>query len=91
ASVLDSFRRRVVTDPRAYPVMRETYFMGYDQVRRLPDQLDARLTTLKALQDMVTLNFILASHNASVQVWGLARVEQIMEHLQGYVEGKILL
>lgn len=91
ASVLDSLRRRVVTDLRAYPAIREAYLAGYNQVRRLPDQLDTQLATFKALRDLVTLNFILASHNATVQQWGPARVEQIMEHLRGYMEGKILL
>ncbi len=91
ASVLDSFRRRVVTDPRAYPAVREAYLAGYDQIRRLPDQLDAQLATFKALRDLVTLNFILDSHNSTVQEWGAARAVQIVKHLRGYVEGKILL
>lgn len=91
ACVLDSFRRRVVTDPRAYPTIREAYLAGYNQVRHLPDQLEAQLATFKALRDLVTLNFILASRNAAVQEWGPARAEQIMEHMQGYMEGKILL
>lgn len=89
ASLLDSFSRRVIQDPQKYLAMREVYLMGYDQIRHLPDQLDAQLTACKALRDMVTLNFILESKNVSVQKWGKVRIEQIMLHLKGYIEGKV--
>ncbi len=88
-SVLDSFRRRVVHNPQDYPAVREAYLAGYDQIRHLPDQLDTQLATCKALRDMVTLNFILGSNNATVQEWGSVRLKQIMTHLQEYLEGSL--
>ncbi|MDQ2715896.1 MAG: phosphotransferase, partial [Chloroflexota bacterium] len=85
ASVLDSFRRRVVADPRDYPALREAYLAGYHQVRLLPDRLDAQLTTFLVLRDMTNVNFILGSRNASVQEWGGERIVQIMQHMKEYL------
>lgn len=84
ASVLDSFRRRVLADPRDYPAWREAYLTGYDRVRRLPDQLDAQLATFLVMRDMTTVNFILGSSNASVQEWGDERIAQITRHMKDY-------
>jgi len=87
ASVLDSFSRRVATDTRHYHLLKQAYLTGYDRIRPLPANVGNYLRTFKALRDLVTLNFILRSHNARVQEWGPVRITAIMRCLQAYVDG----
>jgi Ser/Thr protein kinase RdoA (MazF antagonist) len=82
ASVLDSFARRVITSPKEYPQIWEAYLRGYDSIRPLPADLDLHLRTGKVMRDLVNVNFILSSKNASVQTWGRQRLRQIIAHLQ---------
>lgn len=86
ASVLDSFSRRVATDPQQYQQLKQAYLTGYDRIRTLPANVDCYLRTFKILRDLVTLNFILRSPNARVQEWGPPRVAAIMQCLQAYVD-----
>jgi len=82
ASVLDSFSRRVVKDPKDYLLLRDAYLRGYDRIRALPTSLDVHLNTARVMRDMVNVNFILTSKNASVQTWGRERLDQIIAYLE---------
>jgi Ser/Thr protein kinase RdoA (MazF antagonist) len=85
ASLLDSFRRRVVP-PEAYPRARAAFLEGYRPGLR-GAELTAQLCTFKALRDAITLRFILASNNPSVRSWAPERIAQLERHIRGYLEG----
>lgn len=91
ASVLDSLYRRVVNDTRNYQFLREAYLKGYDHIRSLPNDFEDHLRMTKVMRDIVTLNFILGSKNASVQTWGSQRANQIFVQLEAYLEGSPVL
>ena len=84
ASVLDSFFRRVVKQPEDYLSLRNAYLKGYDRIRALPSDVDVHLRTVKVMRDMITVNFILSSKNASVHTWSHQRLAQIMAQLEAY-------
>ncbi len=87
ASVLDSFFRRVVVHPKDYQPVRDTFLSGYDRIRALPVDLDVHLRTAKVMRDMINVNFILSSKNASVHTWGRERLNHIIAGLEAYLEG----
>ncbi|EFH84062.1 phosphotransferase enzyme family protein [Ktedonobacter racemifer] len=87
ASVLDSFFRRVVEHPKDYLPLRDAFLRGYDSIRALPVDLDVHLRTTKVMRDMVNVNFILSSKNASVHTWGRERLDHIIAGLEEYLEG----
>ncbi len=87
ASVLDSFSRRIVSTHKDYLLLREAYLKGYDRIRALPAGLDSYLRAAKVMRDMSVVNFILTSKNASVQMWGQQRVDQIIVQMAAYLEG----
>lgn len=85
ASLLDSFRRRVVA--RAdYPRMRAAFLEGYRPAAGHGAELTRQLCMFKALRDAITLRFITSSSNANVQGWGRARTLQLVRHIEGYLD-----
>ncbi len=88
ASLLEPIQRRVASNQHDYLIMREAYFAGYEQVRRLPRNIDAYLQTFKVMRDMGVVNFILRSKNARVQEWGAARLAVLMRQMEAYLAGK---
>jgi Ser/Thr protein kinase RdoA (MazF antagonist) len=87
ASVFDSFYRRVANHPQEYLHLRDAYITGYERIRPLAGEATAYLRTFKAMRDMVTMNFILDSKNATVHEWGKQRIAQIIKQLEAYLEG----
>ena len=86
ASLLDSFRRRVVSRadyPRARAAFLEAYRpTGSDR------ELTRHLCAFKAVRDAITLRFIASSSNESVQSWAEQRIAQLVRHIEGYMEGR---
>lgn len=86
ASLLDSFRRRVLA-PADYPRARSAFLEGYGRAIGHGAELTRRLTAYKALRDAITLRFITSSSNASVLDWGKERSLQLVTHIECYLEG----
>ncbi len=85
ASLLDSFRRRVVQ--RAdYPRARDAFLEGYRPVFGKGAELTRQLCMFKALRDAITLRFIISSSNESVRGWAKGRIEELVTHIEGYLE-----
>jgi Ser/Thr protein kinase RdoA (MazF antagonist) len=86
ASLLDSFRRRVVS--RAdYPRARAAFLEAYRPASS-DHELTRQLCALKAMRDAMTLRFIAGSSNESVQRWAEQRIAQLVRHIDGYLEGR---
>lgn len=86
ASLLDSFRRRVVS--RAdYPRARAALLEAYRPVSS-DRELTRQLCAFKALRDAMTLRFITSSSNESVQSWAEQRIAQLVRHIDDYLEGE---
>jgi Ser/Thr protein kinase RdoA (MazF antagonist) len=85
ASLLDSFRRRVVAR-EDYPRMRAAFLEGYRPASGSGVELTRQLCLFKALRDAITLRFITSSSNANVQGWGKARTLQLVRHIEGYLD-----
>lgn len=88
ASLLDSFRRRVVA-PADYPRARAAFLEAYQPKVGYGAELARQLCMFKALRDAVTLRFIISSSNASVQSWGTARTAQLVADIRGYLDGEL--
>lgn len=86
ASLLDSFRRRVVA-PADYARARAAFLEGYGPAIGHGAELIRQLTAYKALRDAITLRFITSSTNASVLDWGKERSLQLVTHIESYLEG----
>lgn len=87
ASLLDSFRRRVVS--RAdYPRARAAFLEAYRPASS-DRELTRQLCALKAMRDALTLRFIAGSSNESVQSWAEQRIAQLVRHIDGYLEGRL--
>ena len=84
ASLLDSFRRRVVA-PADYPRARAAFLEGYQPKIGCGAELAHQLAAFKALRDAVTLRFITSSANQNVQGWAQARTAQLVAHIRGYL------
>lgn len=87
ASVLDSFERRVFVDRAEYREAKKALLGGYTQVRPLMPDSDEYLGIFMAMRSMVTLDYIVRSKNANVQEWGWPRVGELIEQMQGHVDG----
>lgn len=86
ASLLDSFRRRVV-DRARYPRARAAFLEAYAPAWGTPRELTRLLCAFKALRDAITLRSIAASANESVQSWAEPRIAQLLRHIDGYLAG----
>lgn len=87
ASLLDSFRRRV-SSPEAYPDAREAFLDGYTSAFGPLEDATETLPACKALRDAVTLQFVLGSVNESVLAWAPTRINELIDHIDGYCEGR---
>lgn len=85
ASLLDSFRRRVVA-PADYPRARAAFLESYQPKVGYGPELARQLCLFKALRDAITLRFITSSSNAIVQGWAKERVAQLAADIQGYLD-----
>jgi Ser/Thr protein kinase RdoA (MazF antagonist) len=86
ASLLDSFRRRVIP-PGDYARARAAFLEGYGSRASDVPELMRRLCGFKALRDAITLRFITRSRNENVLGWAPDRVAQLVAHIHGYLEG----
>ena len=87
ASLLDSFRRRVVSRPD-YPRKRAIFLEAYGPKVGSSTELTRQLCAFKAVRDAITLRFIASSRSESVQSWAAQRITQLLRHISGYLEGE---
>jgi Ser/Thr protein kinase RdoA (MazF antagonist) len=87
ASLLDSFRRRVVSR-RDYPCTRAAFLEAYRPKVGSGTELTRQLCAFKAVRDAITLRFIASSRSESVQSWAPERITQLLRHISGYLEGE---
>jgi Ser/Thr protein kinase RdoA (MazF antagonist) len=87
ASLLDSFRRRVISR-RDYPRMRAVFLEAYRPKVGSDTELTRQLCAFKAVRDAVTLRFLASSRSESVQSWAPERITELLRHISGYLEGE---
>jgi Ser/Thr protein kinase RdoA (MazF antagonist) len=85
ACLLDSIRRRVVTDVAVYEGVKRALLRGYESVLGPIAHLADQLRAFKALRDAITLLFVRGSSNREVHKWAPMRTAQLVSHIESYL------